>query len=127
MPDSEVSVTQADVNAAADFIEGWEPGPETTVDKLAVLLANIRADERAKAFEEAAGVRTERDEALAKLAACREALEPFAEVCAHLHPSHPDDGETLDGFSVGDLRRARAALATEERNDAASVKPVGGA
>jgi len=34
------------------------------------------------------------------------ALEPFAESCCHLHPSHPDDGETLDGFKVSDFRRA---------------------
>lgn len=38
-----------------------------------------------------------------------EALRPFAEACSHLHPSHPDDSETLDGFKAGDFRRAAAA------------------
>jgi hypothetical protein len=40
-----------------------------------------------------------------------EALRPFAEACGHLHPSQPDDGETLDGFKVRDFRAAAAAIA----------------
>lgn len=47
-------------------------------------------------------------------AQCRvllEALKPFAEACAHLHPSQPDDGVTLDGFEVRDFRRAARAFA----------------
>lgn len=38
------------------------------------------------------------------------ALKPFAEATMHLHPAHPDDGETLDGFKVADFRRARQVL-----------------
>lgn len=40
-----------------------------------------------------------------------EALRPFAEACAHLHPAQPDDGETLDGFKCEDFRKAAAAYA----------------
>jgi hypothetical protein len=40
-----------------------------------------------------------------------EALKPFAEACAHLHPSHPDNGVTLDGFKVADFRRAAEVYA----------------
>lgn len=36
----------------------------------------------------------------------RGALEPFAEACSHLHPSQPDEGVTLDGFTCADFRRA---------------------
>lgn len=42
--------------------------------------------------------RAERAEARCR--ALEEALRPFAEACAHLHPSQPDDGVTLDGFEV---------------------------
>lgn len=43
---------------------------------------------------------------LSALAEAGEALGPFAEACAHLHPSHPDDGVTLDGIEVRHWRRA---------------------
>ena len=36
-------VTQADLDAAADFLETWEPGPEMTVVKLARVFARHRA------------------------------------------------------------------------------------
>lgn len=37
-----VVVTQADLNASADFLESWEPGPELTSDKLAMAFARHR-------------------------------------------------------------------------------------
>ena len=46
-----------------------------------------------------------------------DALEPFAEACCHLHPSLPDDGETLDGFKAADFRRAATALANARHGD----------
>lgn len=50
--DDMIAVTQADRNAAADFLESWEPGPEMTVVKLARAFARHRehaaADERAR-------------------------------------------------------------------------------
>lgn len=42
--------SQADRDAAADFLEGWEPGPEMTVVKL----ARAFAAHRRAALEEAA-------------------------------------------------------------------------
>lgn len=48
---------------------------------------------------------------LQALKEAREALLPFAEACCHLHPSQPDDGETLDGIKVGEWRKAAQALA----------------
>lgn len=41
-------ITQADRDAAADFLESWEPGPEMTVVKLAKAFARHRLAERAK-------------------------------------------------------------------------------
>lgn len=56
-----------------------------------------------------------RDEANARLIAAApdlaEALRPFADAILHLHYTLPDDGLTLDGFKVSDIRRAYAALA----------------
>jgi len=46
-----------------------------------------------------------------------EALRPFAEACAHLHPSHPDDGETMDGFKVSDFRHAAAILSQAQARE----------
>lgn len=43
-----------------------------------------------------------------------DALRPFADAIQYLHPSHPDDGVTLDGFKVSDVRRAAAAIAKAE-------------
>lgn len=43
-----------------------------------------------------------------------EALRPFAEACAHLHPSQADDGLTLDGIKVAEWRRAYAAFSKAE-------------
>lgn len=66
------------------------------------------------AMSEAAGIvdgwreRAERAEARCRV--LEEALRPFAEACAHLHPSQPDDGVTLDGFEVRDFRSAALAL-----------------
>lgn len=40
-------ITQADRDAAADFLESWEPGPEMTVVKLAKAFARHRMEERA--------------------------------------------------------------------------------
>ncbi len=42
------------------------------------------------------------------------ALGPFAEASSHLHPSHPADGETLDGFKVKQFWAANIALANWE-------------
>jgi hypothetical protein len=52
-----------------------------------------------------------RSEADARMQRAAEALKPFAEACAHLHPSQPDDGVTLDGFKVADFRRAAEVYA----------------
>ena len=49
-----------------------------------------------------------------RIAELEEALRPFAEACMHLHPSRPDDGVTLDGFSVSDFRRASSVLSKGE-------------
>lgn len=66
------------------------------------------------AMSEAAGIvdgwRERAERAEARCRALEEALRPFAEACAHLHPSQPDDGVTLDGFEVRDFRRAALAL-----------------
>lgn len=43
-----------------------------------------------------------------------DALRPFATAIIHLHPALPDDGVTLDGFKISDVRRAAAALAKAE-------------
>ena len=65
-------------------------------------------------MSEAAGIvdgwreRAERAEARCRV--LEEALRPFAEACAHLHPSQPDDGVTLDGFEVRDFRCAAHAF-----------------
>lgn len=40
--DKPVEVTQEDRDAAADFLEAWEPGPEMTVVKLARAFAAHR-------------------------------------------------------------------------------------
>lgn len=37
-----------------------------------------------------------------------EAQRPFAEAAEHLHPALPDDGVTLDGFTVAQVRNAYA-------------------
>lgn len=42
MTPTQPQVTQDDMNAAADFLESWEPGPEMTVVKLARVLAAHR-------------------------------------------------------------------------------------
>jgi hypothetical protein len=47
----------------------------------------------------------------ARMQRAAEALRPFAEACAHLHPSQPDNGVTLDGFKVADFRRAAEVYA----------------
>lgn len=36
----------------------------------------------------------------------RDALEPFADACQHLHPALPDDGLSLDGIEVREWRKA---------------------
>lgn len=46
--------SQASMNAAADFLESWTPGPEMTVVKLARLLDQIRQAARAEADKIAA-------------------------------------------------------------------------
>lgn len=51
-----------------------------------------------------------------------EALKPFAEAAAHLHPSNPDDGTTLDGLEVRDWRRAAAAYEALSRPPAEPVE-----
>lgn len=72
-------ITQADKDAAADFLESWEPGPEMTVVKLA------------KAF---ARHRQQAIEALqADKAKLREALAPFVDFwewdTVKTHMGHP--------------------------------------
>lgn len=51
-------------------------------------------------------------EAAARIRVLEAALRPFAEACAHLHPSQPDDAVTLDGFEARDFRRAAQALSS---------------
>lgn len=69
-------------------------------------------------MSEAAGIvdgwRERAERAEARCRALEEALRPFAEACAHLHPSQPDDGVTLDGFEVRDFRCAAHAFSLPE-------------
>lgn len=46
-----VEIIQADREAAADFLEGWEPGPEMTVVKLARCFARHRIAHQGKALK----------------------------------------------------------------------------
>lgn len=58
--------------------------------------------------------------AAARLRELSEALKPFGEASCHLHPSHPDDGLTLDGIEVRHWRRAgqlTPAQLTETHSD----------
>jgi hypothetical protein len=53
----------------------------------------------------------QRDEALAKVARLREALEPFAKAAEYLDAHNPDAPDTDEmSAAIGDFRRARAAL-----------------
>jgi|GEM_PF-3886605 len=44
-----------------------------------------------------------------------EALRPFAEAAGHIHPAHPDEATSLDGFPMSDFRRAAETLAALEQ------------
>ncbi|WP_010337764.1 hypothetical protein [Sphingobium yanoikuyae] len=44
-----------------------------------------------------------------------EALRPFADAAGHIHPAHPDEATSLDGFPMSDFRRAAQALAALEQ------------
>ena len=50
-----------------------------------------------------------------------EALRPFASAAGHVHPFHPDEATSLDGFPMSDFRRAAQALAALEQ----AGEPVG--
>lgn len=59
-----VEMTQADWDAAADWLESWEPGPEMTVVKLAKTFARHRHAamiEGARLMQEAAALEADRE------------------------------------------------------------------
>ncbi|MFN3582961.1 hypothetical protein [Phenylobacterium sp.] len=60
--------------------------------------------------ERATTAESQRDTALALVRRMVEGMEPFGEASAHLHPSQPDDGVTLDGIEVRHWRRVAALL-----------------
>jgi hypothetical protein len=69
------------------------------------------SDDVGATWESVQAVIDERDALSARVRALEVALKPFAESAAHLHPSHPDDGLTLDHVEVCLWRRAAQALA----------------
>lgn len=72
-------VTREDRDAAADFLESWEPGPEMTVVKLARVFARHRELGRRQGVEEAAKVAEQR---------AREHEAAFAKALEVRHTDH---------------------------------------
>jgi len=76
-------------------------------------VARIEALERelAEALEDQNALRDRALDRTIRAQRAEAALLPFAEAAAHLHPSQPDDGTTLDGIEVRHWRAAAQVVA----------------
>lgn len=91
------TITDADKEAAASFLESWEPGPEMTVVKLARAFANHREAEVPKE--------------VAKIVA-------WLREIAAWHEKNDDGWSGFDKIRQGLVEAADAIEAGEYRNDA---------